>query len=463
MTKVSPTTLLQPMTEITEAEIVTVMGEIDLHNTNSITRFGAAASEQATAVSRQMLSGVRNKDVGPVGEVMSDMILQIRGLDPTSLSGGGIFGWLKSKASRMAGFVQQFEEVSEQIEAMGENLRSHQVTLMTSVTMMDRLYEVTVDQFHRLEVYIMAGERVLSNLNNNAIPEMQKLVEANLPGSDGTPASLMPQAFSDLQNRRDQLDRKVHDLKLVRMVALQSLPKIRITQDTDNSLISKIDTIIATTIPLWYSEMAMALEINKTMQAAKVTSDVTDATDEMLRRGADQFQKATLSARKMVERSVVGVDAVKHINDVMISTLDDVVKITQDGRKARSDAEKSLIGMESALRDALKQTAEIKQDAPKSRVGFNSTGGSRNQASRRQDDPVRRDDPAIPDMMTQMMMANIIFSGDESSQSRDPEPATIHHSVPSSSNDHSYGGSSDSSPSYSSSDSGGSSYSGSGD
>jgi uncharacterized protein YaaN involved in tellurite resistance len=240
---------------------------------------------------------------------------------------------------------------------MGDNLRSHQTSLMTSVAMMDRLYEVTVQQFHQLEVYIIAGQRVLEKMNTVDIPAMQKIVEAGLDGADGTPASLMPQMFNDLQNRRDQLERKVHDLKLVRMVALQSLPKIRITQDTDNSLIAKIDTIIATTIPLWYSEMAMALEINKTLQAAKVTSDVTDATDAMLRRGADQFQTATLNARKMVERSVVGVDAVKHINAVMIDTLDEVVNITTSGRKAREEAELSLLSMETALNTALRKTA----------------------------------------------------------------------------------------------------------
>jgi len=434
-------TKLNPMTEITEAEITSVMGEIDLTNTNSITRFGASASEQATQVSRQMLTGVRNKDVGPVGDVMSEMILQIKGLDPTSLTGGGILGWLKSKASRVAGFVQKFEEVSEQIEAMGDNLRGHQVTLMTSVAMMDRLYDVTVEQFHRLEVYILAGERVLADLNENAIPAMQREVETGQPGKDGTPASLMPQAFSDLQNRRDQLDRKVHDLKLVRMVALQSLPKIRITQDTDNSLISKIDTIIATTIPLWYSEMAMALEINKTMQAAEVTSDVAEATNKMLTRGADQFQKATLLARKSVEKSVVGVEAVKHINDTMIKTLDSVVQITNDGRKARRDAEQSLIGMETALRDALKQTADARIEAPKSRPGMRlptPTARTAIPEPRRShhDDALVSSDPFNMHTMT---MATIIAADDP--------PPRVHHRTwddtpSSSSRDDSYGGSS---------------------
>lgn len=408
----------EPMTAITEAEISVVMGEIDLSNTNSITRFGASASEAATMVSRQMLDGVRNKDVGPVGDVMSDMILKIRGLDPTSLQGGGLFGWLKSKASRMAGFIQEFEEVSEQIEAMGDNLRSHQTKLMTSVQMMDRLYEVTVGQFHQLEVYIVAGERVLADLNTIQIPKMQKIVEGELPGEDGTPASLMPQMFSDLQNRRDQLERKIHDLKLVRMVALQSLPKIRMTQDTDNSLISKIDTITATTIPLWYSEMALALEINKTMQAAKVTTDVADATDDMLRRGADQFQQATLLARKSVERSVVGVEAVKHINDTMIKTLDGVVKITTDGRKARIEAEKSLISMETALRDALKQTAESRVGAaPKPRTLENprSSGTTGSGTVHYVDSNV----------MDTVMLATVLTMPDPVAAQPTPEPAVV--------------------------------------
>lgn len=354
---IAASTRFMPSTAIGEPEIVAAINTVDLNNTNTITRFGATASEQATSVSRQMLDGVRNKDTGPVGEVMSDMMLKIRGLDAGSITGGGMFGWLKSKASRVAAFGQKFEEVQEQLDSLTDALRSHQIQLMTSVAMMDRLYDATVMQFHDLEVYIIAGERLLTNLNRTNVPDMQHVVDSQKDGPDGTPASLMPQKLNDLLNHRDQLERKVHDLKLVRMVSLQSLPKIRLTQDSDNSLIAKIDTIAATTLPLWHQEMAMALEVTKTQTVAKAVSDVTDATEQMLIRGADQLKAATISTRSTVERSVVGIEAIKHVNKTIIETLDETVKMVTEGKRIRAEADQTLIDIEGALREALKKTS----------------------------------------------------------------------------------------------------------
>lgn len=347
----------QPSTSISAAEIEAATREFDLTNTNSITRFGAAASESATAVSRQMLDGVRNKDTGPAGDVMSQMMLKIRGMDSSKLAGGGLFGWLKSRASRLAGFMQEFEEVSEQIEAMSDSLRHHQITLMTSVAMMDRLYDATVIQFHNLEVYILAGEQILHHLNTVDIPALRDEVTSGKDGKDGTPASLMPQKLNDLIAKRDQMERKVHDLKLVRMVSLQALPKIRLTQDSDNSLIAKIDTIVATTIPIWYQEIAINMEIAKTQKSADATIMVADATEEMLVRGAEQFKTATISAKNAVERSVVGIDAIKKANDLIIQTLEESVSIVQAGKRSRAEADRVLLGTEQALRDALNKTA----------------------------------------------------------------------------------------------------------
>lgn len=347
----------QPASQISETEITTVMSEIDLTNTNSITRFGAAASEQATAVSRQMLDGVRNKDTGPAGEIMNSMMLEIRGLNTANLKGGGIFGWLKSKASRLASFTQQFEEIQGQIEKMSSDLQNHQTIMMTSVATMDRLYDATVIQFHDLEVYILAGERMLDILNSETIPTLQNEVETGKIGSDGTPTALMPQKLNDLIGKRDQLERKVHDLKLVRMVSLQALPKIRMTQDSDNNLIAKIDTIIATTIPIWYQQVAMNLEVAKTQKAADAVTNVADATEELLVSGAEQFKTATIDAKRAVERSVVGIDAVEKANQLIIETMQEAVGIVQEGKKARAAADEVLLGTEQALREALKQTA----------------------------------------------------------------------------------------------------------
>lgn len=349
----------KPATAISDAEIESVMSEVDLDNTNSITMFGFAASQAATAVSQEMIAGVRNKDTGPVGDIMNDMMLELRGLDPEDMKGGGVFGWFKSQASRVTKFGQKFETVQNQIESMKGNLLKHQTVLMTSVATMDRLYNKTEEQFHGLEVYIMAGERLIADLNANQIPAMQAIVEAGKDGEDGTPAALMPQKYADLQAKRDQLERKVHDLKLVRMVTLQAMPKIRLTQDSDNSLISKIGSIVTTTIPIWYQEMAIAIEQAKTQKAADAVNSVTDATNDMLMRGADQFKQATITAREAVEKSVVGIEAVEYQNAKIIETIEEALQITREGKAAREEADRVLKSTESALREALKANSDL--------------------------------------------------------------------------------------------------------
>lgn len=352
----------QPTSSISEKDIQAAMAEIDLDRTNSITLFGASAADQATAVSQQMLDGVRNKDVGPVGDIMSGMMLQFKGLDPDSINGNWLTRKFKSIESRVLGFKMEFEEVNDQVAGMVTQLETHQTILMTDVAKLDRLYDATVVQFNQLEIYIVAGENMLDILNDTNIPEMQKIVEAGEDGADGTPSSLMPQQFADLQNKRDQLERKVHDLKLVRQVSLMALPQLRQTQDSDNALIGKIGSIKSTTIPLWYQQMAIALSIQNTQKAADATNSVTDATEQMMKDNADRFKVATIAARKSVERSVISIETIQHVNDAVISTLDEVVAITEQGKTNRAAADRILVTQEAALRDALNRTAKSQDD-----------------------------------------------------------------------------------------------------
>lgn len=346
----------KPMTRVADTEVKAALAEVDLSNTNSITTFGSAASRQASAVSREMMAGVRNKDTGPVGDTMSEMVGTLRGLDPKDLNGGGLFGWMKSQASRALQFAQKYESVAGQIDSMAETLDTHKTVLMTSVEMNDRLYNASEYQFHSIEVYIIAGQELLTDLNTNIIPAMQAKMETNPDDA------LLPQEFKDLLSKRDQMERKVHDLKLVRMVTLQALPKIRLTQDSDIALIGKIETIISTTIPIWEQNMALALSVAKTASAAEATNLVTDATAQMLMQGAEEFQTANLEARKAVERGVVSVEVVQNVNQVIIDTIGEAVEITKQGKQMRADAEAALVGTEAALREALKQTAGAQQD-----------------------------------------------------------------------------------------------------
>lgn len=375
----------KPTTTLNEDEVVSAMAEIDLTKTNTITMFGASAADQATAVSQQMLDGVRNKDTGPAGDIMKQMVLKFQSLDPESLKEGNfITKWLKSQASKVADFKADLDKVNDQIAGMVQNLDEHQITMMTDVAKLDRLFDATVVQFHELEVYIVAGQRRLDQLNDDELPAMQALVEAEKPGADGTPASLMPQKFADLQNRRDQLERKIYDLKLVRQVSLMALPQIRQTQDTDNALIAKIETIKSTTIPVWYQQMALALTVQNTQNAADATNDVTDATEMMMKKQSEAYKVAQIEARKSVERSVVSIETLETVNNNMIETLDETVRITEEGKMARAKGVAILQSQEAALTSALKRTAKsqdayaaiMKDDDDVPALADNSDGGA---------------------------------------------------------------------------------------
>ncbi len=331
------------------AEIDQALGEIDLSDSKSILFFGTSAQEEVTSVADEMLEGVRNKDTGAAGQTLNEMVTTLRGfsaegLDPNKKR--GMMARLFSKARPVAKILQQYEQVRGQVDAISNRLDSHTSKLMKDIGMLDRLFERTLDYFHRLEVYIAAGDESLRRLDTETIPAMTKDVEASKD-------VLKAQELADLRAKRDDLERRVHDLKLTRQVTMQSLPSIRIVQQNDAALVAKIESTMANTIPLWRQQLAMAVTIARSAEAGETLKRATDLTNELLTANAEALRTSTQTIRTQVERGVVDIAAVKQANDALIATIDDAVRIAEEGKRQRVEAEKQLVACEAELKQAI--------------------------------------------------------------------------------------------------------------
>ena len=331
------------------AEIDRLIAEVDLEDSNSILFFGTSAQTEVTTVADEMLEGVRNKDTGPAGEALNEMVSTLRGFSLDELDPGkkpGFFARLFGFAKPVAKVLQQYEEVRSQIDAISNRLDHHTSDLMRDIGMLDRLYDKTLDYFHRLAVYIAAGEEWLRRLDTETLPALA--TEAEESGD-----MLKAQGLRDLRAKRDDLERRVHDLKLTRQVTMQSLPSVRLVQENDKSLVSKIGSTMANTIPLWRQQLAMAVTIARSAEAGQTLKDATDLTNELLTANADALQSSTQTIREQIERGVVDIEAVKQANSSLIATIDDTLRIADEGKRQRAEAEQQLLVCEKELKEAL--------------------------------------------------------------------------------------------------------------
>jgi uncharacterized protein YaaN involved in tellurite resistance len=331
------------------AEIDRVLTEIDLDDSQSIIFFGTSAQAEVTMVADEMLDGVRNKDTGAAGEALNEMVTTLRGLRVEDLDPQrprGPLARLFGRARPIAKILQQYEQVRHQVDAISNRLDAHTSVLMKDIAVLDRLYEKTVEYFHRLAVYIAAGEERLRQIDGATLPALAREVEQ---GGD----VLKAQALGDLRARRDDLERRVHDLKLTRQVTLQALPSIRLVQQNDKALVGKIASTMANTVPLWRQQLAMAITIARSAEAGDTVRRATDLTNELLTANADALRSSTETIRTQVERGVVDIEAIKRANDALIGTIDDALRIADEGRRRRTDAEQQLAACEAELKQAL--------------------------------------------------------------------------------------------------------------
>ncbi|MCE8526747.1 toxic anion resistance protein [Ruegeria pomeroyi] len=344
-----------PLAEADEpvgTEIRRRMGEIDMGDTNSIVRFGSGAQAELQEISQAMLADVRNKDVGPAGDSLRGIVTTIRGFSVSELDVRRERSWwekLIGRAAPFAKFTARFEEVQAQIDKITDNLLGHEHTLLKDIKSLDLLYEKTLRFYDELALYIAAGEEKLTELDSQDIPALAAAVDAAPEGEQVMKA----QELRDLRAARDDLERRVHDLKLTRQVTMQSLPSIRLVQENDKSLVTKINSTLVNTVPLWETQLAQAVTIQRSAEAAAAVRDANDLTNELLTSNAANLRESNKLIRQEMERGVFDIEAVKKANADLIGTIQESLQIADEGKAKRAAAEEELKKMEAELRDTL--------------------------------------------------------------------------------------------------------------
>ncbi|MEM9783467.1 MAG: toxic anion resistance protein [Pseudomonadota bacterium] len=334
------------------AEIEKRLAELDLTDTSSIVKFGSGAQTQLTEISDSMLEGVRNKDTGPAGDSLRDMVSTIRGFDTSELDPNAKQSWwdrLLGRITPVAQFIAEYEDVRGQIDKITDTLLRHETTLLKDVKFLDRLYDETLGFYDELGLYIAAGEARLDKLDVFEIPELEKAAQSAEEGE----GAMAAQNLRDLRAARDELERRVHDMKLTRQVTMQSLPSIRLVQENDKALINKINSTMVNTIPLWRQQLAQAVTIARMGDAAKATRAATDLTNELLEKNAQNLRTANAEVRQEIERGVFDIEVVKRANETLIDTIEDSLRIADEGKAKRAAAEAEIQQMEADLKAAL--------------------------------------------------------------------------------------------------------------
>lgn len=328
------------------------MAELDLANTQSIIAFGSAAQAELQTISQAMLTDVRNKDVGPAGDSLRKIVATLRGFSSEELDvrrERSWWEWLTGQAAPFAEFVAKFEKVQEQIDRVTEELLGHEHKLLKDIKSLDLLYAKTLNFYDELGLYIAAGEAKLKEVDEKDIPSREAAVAAAAEADK----VMRAQELRDLRAARDDLERRVHDLKLTRQVTMQSLPSIRLVQENDKSLVTKINSTLVNTVPLWETQLAQAVTIQRSREAAGAVKEANDLTNELLRSNAENLQESNRVVREEMERGVFDIESVKHANATLIATIEDSLRIADEGKARRAAAEGELVRMEAELRDTL--------------------------------------------------------------------------------------------------------------
>lgn len=369
--KVNAVILAEPMAEVVPLEAAPAdkaeairkrMAEVDLTSTQSIIAFGSSAQAELQVISQAMLQDVKNKDVGPAGDSLRKIVTTIRGFAVDELDLRREASWwerLLGRAAPFAEFVAQYEDVQGQIDKITSELLTHEHRLLKDIKSLDVLYEKTLTFYNELALYIAAGEAKLAEVDGTQIPAKEAEVAA-APEADQV---MKAQELRDLRAARDDLERRVHDLRLTRQVTMQSLPSIRLVQENDKSLVTKINSTLVNTVPLWETQLAQAVTIQRSKEAAEAVRDANDLTNELLKANAENLQTANKVVREEMERGVFDIETIKHANATLIATINESLAIADEGKARRAAAEAELVKMEAELRDTL-AAAKARQQAP---------------------------------------------------------------------------------------------------
>jgi uncharacterized protein YaaN involved in tellurite resistance len=337
--------------EIMEGEALQLLDaikELDINDRNSIIYFGSKAQEKLDDISNRMIDGVKNNETGRAGAALNEMVASIRGFDMDEFNPNKKLAWwqqLFGFTKPVVKFIQEYEEVRDQIDLISNNLEKHKSTLMTDVVSLDKLYDANLEYFRSLEIYIQAGVTKLEELGETIIPEFEaKTTEGEM---------LAIQDLKEIRGFRDDLERRVHDLRLSRQVAMQALPSIRLIQENNKSLINKITSTLVNTVPLWRNQLAQTVTIFRSHDAAIAVKEAADLTNELLEKNAEGLREANREVREQMERGIFDISSIKKANETLIATLNDSIKITEEGKKARTEALIELENTEKELKEAL--------------------------------------------------------------------------------------------------------------
>lgn len=320
--------------------------QIDLSNSSMILQYGAGTQKKMADFSENALENVKTKDLGEVGDLLSGVVKELKSFDEEEEK--GFLGIFKKTSNKLQNMKAKYAKAETNVNQICKVLESHQVQLMKDIAILDKMYELNLTYFKELSMYILAGKKKLQEVREGKLQEMIRKAQAS-----GFPEDA--QAARDLESMCNRFEKKIHDLELTRTISIQTAPQIRLVQSNDTLMVEKIQSTVVNTIPLWKSQMVLALGVEHSTQAAEAQRKVTDMTNELLKKNAEKLQMATVETAKESERGIVDIETLKATNESLIQTLDEVMRIQTEGRQKRKEAEAEMVRLEGELKDKLLQ------------------------------------------------------------------------------------------------------------
>ena len=336
------------LSQLTEAEQKAVLDfaeKIDIQNSNLVLQYGAAAQKNIADFSSNALNNVKTKDMGEIGEMVSNLVVELKGFDATEES-KGLFGFFKKIGRSAESLKARYDEAEDNVNKICRQLESHQIQLMKDIAMLDQMYEKNLEYYKQLTMYILAGQKKLAEERQTTLPQLKEKAALSGQAEDA-------QAANDFENMCLRFEKKLHDLELTRVVCIQMAPQIRMIQNNDTLMTEKIQTSLVNTIPLWKSQMVLALGIDHSQKAMEAQRQVSDMTNALLRKNAEMLKSSTIETAKEAERSIIDIETLQHTNQNLIETLDEVMRIQTEGRAKRAAAETELRRIEGELKQKL--------------------------------------------------------------------------------------------------------------
>ena len=333
------------LTDEEKAQVDAFSKQIDLSNSSAVLQYGAGAQKKMADFSQKTLESVRTKDLGEVGDMISGLVTELKSFDAEEEE-KGLFGFFKKQGNKVSAMKNKYDKAEVNVDRISHVLEDHQVQLLKDIALLDNMYALNLSYFKELTMYILAGKKRLKEVREGELAELTAKAEASGLAEDA-------QAARDLDEKCERFEKKLYDLELTRAVALQTAPQIRLVQDSDQIMVEKIQSTLVNTIPLWKNQMVIALGVQHSTDAAKAQREVTNLTNELLRKNAEKLHTATVETAKEAERGIVDIETLKQTNASLITTLNEVVRIQEDGRAKRRAAEAEMAVMENELKNKL--------------------------------------------------------------------------------------------------------------